>query len=67
MTDMNMIKRILTIVSLLITLAGCIFLGISIFGGVSGTGYLNAALGCILLGNLFNIIRMQFDRNEQGK
>ena len=49
-------KRLLAISSILLSLAGIIFLCINIFGEVEGNTYLIAALVCILLANLFNVI-----------
>lgn len=49
-------KRLLAISSILLMLAGIIFLFINIFSEAEGNMYLIAALVCILLANLFNVI-----------
>ena len=49
-------KRLLAISSILLMLAGIIFLFINIFSEAEGNTYLIAALVCILLANLFNVI-----------
>ena len=49
-------KRLLAISSILLSLVGIIFLCINIFSEVEGNTYLIAALVCILLANLFNVI-----------
>ena len=49
-------KRLLAISSILLMLAGIIFLFINIFSEAEGNTYLIATLVCILLANLFNVI-----------
>ena len=48
---------LLSIASLGLIAAGAIFLCVSIFDGQETTTPLAAALACILLSNLFNVIR----------
>lgn len=55
--DDKTIKILLVIASVGLAIAGIIFLCISIFGDKSNNNALIAALGCIMLSNLFNIIR----------
>lgn len=53
----QMINRLLLIASAGLLIATVIFLGISIFDGSKDTGMLSWALFCLLLSNLFNLIR----------
>lgn len=62
--DMKLVNKLLLISSILILIAGVIFLGISIFGDVQGTSALSIALVCVFLSNLLNLIRVQFLRKE---
>ena len=64
--EKNAMKKILNklfiIASLGLIAAGAIFLCVSIFDGNETTTPLAAALACILLSNLFNVIRMNMDK-----
>ena len=55
--EKKQIEKLLLIASLLLLIAGIVFLCISIFGESENTTPLACALGCILLANLFNVIR----------
>lgn len=57
--DKKLINRLLIIVSVLLAVAGLIFMGITIFTKPDGNNYFYAALVCALLSNLFNVIRTQ--------
>lgn len=50
-------RTLLMIASCALLLAGCLFLGISIFSETESNWYLVAALGSICMANLFNIVR----------
>lgn len=65
MEDMKVVIRLLTVASLLMSVAGLIFLGLSIFDSEAGNYSLMMGLGCVGLGMLFNIIRMQ--KIQEGK
>ena len=62
----NAMKKILNtlfiIASFGLIVAGAIFLCVSIFDGNETTTPLAIALACILLSNLFNVIRMNMDK-----
>ena len=64
--EKNAMKKILNklfiIASLGLIAAGAIFLCVSIFDGNETTTPLAIALACILLSNLFNVIRMNMDK-----
>ena len=64
--EKNAMKKILNklfiIASLGLIAAGAIFLCVSIFDGNETTTPLAAALACILLSNLFHVIRMNMDQ-----
>ena len=64
--EKNAMKKILNtlfiIASFGLIVAGAIFLCVSIFDGNETTTPLAAALACILLSNLFNVIRMNMDK-----
>ena len=62
--DNKTIKTLFVIASAGLAIAGIIFLCISIFGDKSNNNSLIAALGCIALSNLFNVIR---GLNEKSK
>ena len=51
------IDKLLLISSILLLIAGVIFLCVSIFGQSETTFYLAWASACIVLANLFNVIR----------
>ena len=53
----KILNRLFIIASLGLIVAGAIFLCVSIFDGQETSTPLAAALACILLSNLFNIIR----------
>lgn len=55
--DKKLINRLFFIVSICLLIAGVVFLCVSIFGNHKTIMPLEYALGCILLSNLFNIIR----------
>lgn len=55
--EKNILNNLFLIAIAGLAIAGLIFLGISIFNGDKWA--LPAALGCILLSNLFNVIRLQ--------
>lgn len=55
--DKKLLNTLLIILSLGLLIAGAIFLYISVFGENKTTTPLAIALGCILISNLFNIIR----------
>ena len=58
----KILNRLFVIASLGLIVAGAIFLCVSIFDGNETTTPLAAALACILLSNLFNVIRMNMDK-----
>ena len=62
--DNKTIKTLFVIASAGLAIAGIIFLCISIFGDKSNNNSLIAALGCISLSNLFNVVR---GLNEKSK
>lgn len=62
--DKKKLNLLFIIVSVLQTLSGIIFLLVSIFGEEKNNWYLVSALFCILLSNLFNIIRVQFNKQK---
>lgn len=62
--DKKKLNLLFIIVSVLLTLSGIIFLPVSIFGEEKNNWYLASALFCILLSNLFNIIRVQFNKQK---
>ena len=53
----KILNRLFVIASLGLIVAGAIFLCVSIFDGQETSTPLAAALACILLSNLFNVIR----------
>ena len=57
MMDKMQLDKIMLVLSLILIIAGIIFLCISIFGVSESTTPLACALGCILLANLITIIR----------
>ena len=56
------LNKLLIIASLGLIAAGVIFLCVSIFDRNETTTPLAIALACILLSNLFNVIRMNMDK-----
>lgn len=58
------LNMLFIIVSVLLTLSGVLFLLVSIFGEEKNNGYFASALSCILLSNLFNIVRVQFNKQK---
>ena len=62
--DKKILNRIFGIVSLLLLIAGVVFLCISIWGENETSTPIACALGCILLSNLFNVIRQLNNINK---
>ena len=58
----KILNRLFDIASLGLIVAGAIFLCVSIFERNETTTPLAAALACILLSNLFHVIRMNLDK-----
>lgn len=58
----KILNRLFDIASLGLIVAGAIFLCVSIFDRNETTTPLAAALACILLSNLFHVIRMNLDK-----
>ena len=58
----KILNKLFIIASLGLIAAGVIFLCVSIFDKQETTTPLSAALACILLSNLFNVIRMNMDK-----
>ena len=58
----KILNRLFVIASLGLIVAGAIFLCVSIFDRNETTTPLAAALACILLSNLFHVIRMNLDK-----
>lgn len=58
--DKNLINKLLLISSCGLMIAGVIFLMILLWEGVKSRLLLGSALGCIVLANLFHIIKNQF-------
>ena len=58
----KILNKLFIIASLGLIVGGAIFLCVSIFDGNETTTPLAAALACILLSNLFNVIRMNMDK-----
>ena len=58
----KILNRLFVIASLGLIVAGAIFLCVSIFDGNETTTPLAIAVVCILLSNLFNVIRMNMDK-----
>ena len=58
----KILNRLFVIASLGLIVAGAIFLCVSTFDGNETTTPLAAALACILLSNLFHVIRMNLDK-----
>lgn len=65
--DNKLISRLLIISSAALAIAGLIFIALYFFGDSEGEGLLGASLSCIGLSNLFNIIRMGFNKNDKGE
>lgn len=63
--DNQTISKLLLIASVGLTLAGILFLCLSIFTEPKNTTYLSIALGSILLANLFNLIRAQNSKHKK--
>ena len=62
--DKKILNRLFAIVSLLLLIAGAVFLGISIWGENETTTPLAYAVVCTFLSNLFNIIRHLNNKNK---
>ena len=60
--DRIILNKLFIIASLGLIVAGVIFLCVSIFDGNETTTPLTIAVVCILLSNLFNVIRMNMDK-----
>ena len=60
--DRIILNKLFIIASLGLIAAGVIFLCVSIFDGNETTTPLAIAVVCILLSNLFNVIRMNMDK-----
>ena len=58
------VKRLLIIAGLGLAVEGIIFLCLAIFTAEKNNTYLCLALGCIILSNLFNIIRHQHEKRR---
>ncbi|MDO4815671.1 MAG: hypothetical protein Q4A83_03580 [Bacillota bacterium] len=63
--DKKTTNILLSISAIALLVGGIIFLCISIFGSAESTTPLTVAFACIILGNLFNIIRIQFNKNDK--
>lgn len=53
------------IASLVLGLAGLVFILVSVFDADASNGMLITGMLCITAGNLFNVIRMQQNRKDQ--
>ena len=62
--EKNNLNRLMAIVSLVLMIAGIIFLCISLFGSGNNTTPLACALVCILLANFLNLIRSLRNKNK---
>ena len=60
--DRIILNKLFIIASLGLIVAGAIFLCVSFFDGNETTTPLAIAVVCILLSNLFNVIRMNMDK-----
>ena len=60
--DRIILNKLFIIASLGLIVVGAIFLCVSIFDGNETTTPLAIAVVCILLSNLFNVIRMNMDK-----
>ena len=58
----KILNRLFDIASLCLIVSAAIILCVSIFDGNETTTPLAAALACILLSNLFHVIRMNLDK-----
>ena len=58
----KILNKLFIIASLGLIVAGAIFLCVSFFDGNETTTSLAIAVVCILLSNLFNVIRMNMDK-----
>lgn len=58
------VSKLLVIASIALSFSGIIFLIISIMKESKDTTYLCLALGSIILANLFNIIRNQYNKEK---
>lgn len=63
--DQKTINILLIISSMGLLVSGVIFLCLSIFTEPKNNTYLCVALGCIVLSNLFNLIRSQYGKNQK--
>lgn len=61
----KLIKRLLVIANIGLLIAGAIFLGISIFSETKDTTNLAVALGCIIMANVFNLIKTNIDKKDR--
>ncbi|MDO4493797.1 MAG: hypothetical protein Q4C53_07940 [Clostridia bacterium] len=57
-------ERLLAVASALLFLAALVFLIVCLFGGGARTTWLGCALGCSLLANLFNLIRVNGNKKR---
>lgn len=62
--DKKVLHNLFIIASLGLIIAGGIFLCISIFDGNETTTPLTIALACILLSNLFNVLRQMNNKKK---
>lgn len=63
--DGKIIRRLFLIASVGLVAAGILFLCLSIFTEPKNTTYLCIALACIVLSNVFSILRIQADRRRK--
>lgn len=59
------ISTLLVIASVGLTIAAIIFLCAAIFGGTKDNWAIPSALVCVVLSNLFNVIRASFHKKEK--
>ena len=65
--DRKKINTLLFIAGLGLLIAGIIFLLVTLLSDHESEWVLPAALGCVLLGNLFNLIRNQMNKRNQSE
>lgn len=65
--DSKLKNKLLAIASAGLSISGIIFLCLSIFSEVKNTVFLNVSLACIVLANLFNIVRNLEKKKEKNK
>ena len=63
--DKKLYNTWMTITSLVLGILGLAFVLVSIFDSGAGSSVLIVGLLFVVLGNLFNVIRMQQNRNRQ--